>query len=121
MGDSLSGERERGSGSMGMQKQQLPSWTSCVSDDGSVVELSLHNEITHPFPTNEANLERSRPSLESHQISPSCFDCADKTELEAQTLCVTKQKLEHGDYNSFSFLVFSEEHRRREQRRLAAA
>lgn len=58
--DSLSAERERerGSGSMEMQKQQLQmslTKTTHVSEDGSLVELSLYNEITHPFPTNEAN------------------------------------------------------------------
>lgn len=93
-----------------------------MSEDGSVVELSLYNEITHLFPTNEANLERSRPSLESHQISRRCFDCADKTELEAQIVCVTKHKLGHGDDEFFSRLVFFfEEHRQREQRRQTAA
>lgn len=70
-------------------------------EDGGVVELSLYNEITHRFPTNEANLERSRPSLHSHQTSPRCFDCTDTTATEAQTACVTKQKLGRGDDRLF--------------------
>lgn len=106
---------ERGSGKNSSCKYVLSK--PVVSEDGNV-ELSLYNEITHRFPTNEANLERSRPSLQSHQISPRCFDSTDQTEMEAQTVCVTKQKLTHGDGSFFFFFQKSAD---REPKTTAAA
>lgn len=75
---------------------------NCVSEDGSLVEHSLYNEIKHPFPANEANLEHSRPSSGSPHISPRCSDRTDKTEPgSSNCFCVTKQKLGHGDDGIF--------------------
>lgn len=54
--------------------------TNLRCEDGNVVELSLFNEITRPFSTNEAHLGCSRPSSERHKISPSYFDYIDKTD-----------------------------------------
>lgn len=54
--------------------------TNLRCEDGNVVELSLFNEITRPFSTNEGHLGCSRPSSERHKISPSYFDYIDKTD-----------------------------------------
>lgn len=73
----------------------------------------------HHSTTNEANLERSRPSLERHQISLRCLDCTDKTEMDTQTVCVTRQKLGRSGWKVFLFLLFSEEQWQRQSQMTA--
>lgn len=89
--------------------------TNLRCEDGNVVELTLFNEITRPFSTNEAHLGCSRPSSERHKISPSYFDYIDKTDkspnLKLKIIFLApKHTLGDGGVTSF-FFSFSEGHR----------
>lgn len=84
--------------------------TNLRCEDGNVVELSLFNEITRPFSTNEAHLGCSRPSSERHKISPSYFDYIDKTNKNPNLklkIIFLAPKHRLGDF----FFFFSEGHR----------